>query len=488
MRVAILQYSPRLGELSDNIARADKILRSSLATPPKSSTAAATGATGATVATVAAPPSVASRPATEIDLLVLPELAFSGYNFPSLSAIRPYLEPTAAGPSTQWAKRVAHEYGCVVTVGYPELFTHHPGQDHDTNNLVNGFVHIGSGSNSNGIDKHHASSTSGEEGSNGHSAGDTNIVAYNSLVTVSPTGDIIAHYRKTHLYYTDETWAQESPQGFFTTELTVPPFPRSTNPSATKIKSVPPTATTKGTPTSSALTDSPAFPPNQPTPTPIPQRTKIAWGICMDINPYRFLPHNYPLHEYATHARDHGANMCVLSMAWLSSLSTEDLASAPAEPDWNTFVYWIDRLTPLVLASADADTEADADANARQSESHAAAGGGTSRATATGTTHHQQQQQRERMTTVIFANRTGSEPGANPCGQGEAGVRYAGSSWIGRVGAGGRVEVWGMLGRGEEGVLRVDFSDDDTGPEKFFVLQQRSEGEGEGAEGGEGEE
>ncbi|KAK5185141.1 hypothetical protein LTR16_009880, partial [Cryomyces antarcticus] len=80
------------------------------------------------------------------------------YNFPSLEAIIPFLEPTAAGPTTQWAQATARRFKCHVTVGYPE--------------------------------------TTGEH-------------YYNSAVTVSPAGLVIANYRKSFLYYTDMIWADE---------------------------------------------------------------------------------------------------------------------------------------------------------------------------------------------------------------------------------------------------------------------------------------
>lgn len=137
MRISTLQFSPKLGQVQLNIAHADSLL-------------------------------VNTRP-DEFELLVLPELAFTGYNFTSLQHIRPHLEPTAAGPSTVWARRTAAKFHCVVTVGYPEIIDSPVSQN--------------------------------DGGSSGQ------IVAYNSTVTVAPSDQVLAHYRKTHLYYTDETWA-----------------------------------------------------------------------------------------------------------------------------------------------------------------------------------------------------------------------------------------------------------------------------------------
>ena len=112
---------------------------------------------------------------TNIDLLVLPELAFTGYNHSSLSAIAPYLEPTADGPSTRWAARTAKRLKCTVAVGYPEAF-----EEGNFNTVYDPKI----------------SATS-------------ETIAYNSLVIVDSVGDVVAHYRKSFLYYTDDTWAKE---------------------------------------------------------------------------------------------------------------------------------------------------------------------------------------------------------------------------------------------------------------------------------------
>lgn len=52
----------------------------------------------------------------------------------------------------------------------------------------------------------------------------------------------------------------------------------------------------------------------------------------------------------------------------------------------------------------------------------------------------------EREVVVVVANR---------CGEEEPDALYAGTSWIGRIG-GGKIEAWGLLGRGEESVLVAD--------------------------------
>lgn len=270
--------------------------------------------------------------------------SYTGYNFPSLLSILPYLEPTAAGHSTIWAKATAARYNCIVTVGYPELYTP---------SLVSPTASI-----------------------------DTTI-AYNSTVTVSPTGKILAHYRKTHLYYTDETWAHESPERWLSTPL--------------------------------------AFTPK----TQPEQSVQASFGICMDLNPHKFTA-PWEAYEFASHALASKSEILVLSMAWLTNLSAANLALEPEQPDLATLSYWIERLKPLVEG--------------------------------------------EEEVIAVFANRSGEEPGMNPMGV-EEGVRYAGSSWIGRVGK-GQVRIWGMLGRAEE---KLCFVDTEERPQWVLRIQPKDE-------------
>ena len=42
---------------------------------------------------------------------------------------------------------------------------------------------------------------------------------YNSAITVNVDGKTIANYRKSFLYYSDDTWALEGPDGFFDGEI-----------------------------------------------------------------------------------------------------------------------------------------------------------------------------------------------------------------------------------------------------------------------------
>lgn len=244
MKIATLQLNPTIREVQSNIAKADATL-------------------------------VASPPPTDLDLLVLPELAFTGYNFPSAEAIKPCLEATTAGPSTLWAITTAKRLRCHVIVGYPEL-----------------AIEVDDGST--GVD--------GEVQTirNGTSEKATKEVSYNSTVTISPSGEIIATYRKSFLYYTDESWAQEGRPGFYYGDLG--------------------------------------------------SLGKVAHGICMDINPYQFTA-PYSAFEFANHAVSKEASTIVLSMAWLTHVPLEEILLQPGKPTLETVMYWVQRFIPLLEAS-----------------------------------------------------------------------------------------------------------------------------------------
>lgn len=103
----------------------------------------------------------------EIDLT-----SATGYNFKSLEQISPFLEPSGSGISSLWARTTALKYDCIVAVGYPERVRKEP---------------------------------SGED-------------FYNSLIVVNGEGETVANYRKSSLYYTDESWAKEG-GGFYQGEI-----------------------------------------------------------------------------------------------------------------------------------------------------------------------------------------------------------------------------------------------------------------------------
>lgn len=337
MKIAILQYSPSLPltsttqnnvSIAANFSRAESLLMRE----------------------------ERSGTLNGLDLLVLPELAFAGYNYPSLASIAPYLEPTADGPSTRWAIRTATRLKCTVAVGYPEA----------------------------------ASSSDGDGVGNWNTAydakiaADENTIAYNSLVFVNAEGQVVAHHRKHFLYYTDETWAKEG-SSFFSGVLPIGNMNK---------------------------------------------RVKTAAGICMDINPYKFEA-PWTAYEFANHCRVAKAHLVVLSCAWLTRLSSEELMGEALRPDMDTLTYWVERFRPLLEASGP-----------------------------------------EEEVIVVIANRTGEEGEAPRIGQ----VRYAGSSVIMGLKKSNthedvQVKIWDVMGRAQDGLLIVNTNDH----AKFGVRRQAQE-------------
>lgn len=132
LRIACVQFCPTLGKIEANIAKVNNLL---------------------------------AGVKKDIDLLVLPELSLTGYNFPSAKEIQPYLEIARAGPTFNLASELSARFGCTTIIGYPERFQN---------------------------------------------------TTYNSAMVVDENGNLVYNYRKTHLYETDETWGcSENPDKSF---------------------------------------------------------------------------------------------------------------------------------------------------------------------------------------------------------------------------------------------------------------------------------
>ncbi|KAF7364822.1 hypothetical protein MVEN_00352300 [Mycena venus] len=87
-RIAVVQFQPKIGQVSANIAKARELCRG---IPPRS-----------------------------IDLVCLPEMVFSGYVFENAAAISPYLEYPRIGPTSVFCAELAQRLKCYVVAGYPE--------------------------------------------------------------------------------------------------------------------------------------------------------------------------------------------------------------------------------------------------------------------------------------------------------------------------------------------------------------------------------
>ncbi|PKX97063.1 putative protein N-terminal asparagine amidohydrolase [Aspergillus novofumigatus IBT 16806] len=338
MRIATLQFAPRVGDVEGNIKRADELLNS--------------GVIGAAQAGIES---------LKPDLLVLPELALTGYNFPSLEAIRPFLEPAGKGASASWARETATRLRCKVCVGYPEI----------------------------------------EVAADGESSAQPQEKYYNSLLV-------------TFLYFTDETWASEgsAERGFHSLVFN------------------------NGSAEGDMLT----------------AKVATSFGICMDINPYKFEA-PFTAFEFANRVLDSRSQLVILSMAWTTFMSREELDALADKPDLDTFNYWIQRFWPLVRQKMRHDVDLGSDG---QEAGDA----------------------KEKKIVIVFGNR---------CGE-EGSVRYAGTSAIiaitqrpGVVQDGDtgeelpfdvKILCWDILGATTEGIC---FADTTADPKTVFGLVKRSQ-------------
>lgn len=353
----------------------------------------------------------------------------SGYNFPSLDSIRPYLESAGEGSTGTWARETAKRLKCKVCVGYPEV--------------------------------QRASSV--YEGQPFKPSGELEEEKYyNSLLVVDENGEILHNYRKSFLYYTDVTWAAEgsSDRGFRTVT-----FDSSSNRSST------------------ATTGDNNAVANLPRDEEKTRQIATSFGICMDINPYRFEA-PFTAWELANRVLDSKSQLVIISMAWLSLLSREELDSLADKPDMDTLQYWILRFWPLVERKMAHKTDLDGPNGDKNQNNDPSA---------------------PKKVVIVFANRAGEEEGHGEAQENTSPVRYAGTSAILAVtqrpaesvdddddddvtaagkGKQARLDVkilcWDLLGATEEGIC---FADTTRDPKMVFGLAKRKRsGQSEGSD------
>ncbi|EPS34619.1 hypothetical protein PDE_09583 [Penicillium oxalicum 114-2] len=395
MRIATLQFAPKLGDVEGNITRANELLkRGKVIACDGSSERMEVGIDGL-------------RP----DLLVLPELALTGYNFPSREAIKPFLETAGDGVSFRWACETAKRLHCKVCIGYPEI-------------------------------------ENCREGS-------ASTKYYNSLLVVDESGTVIHNYRKSFLFMTDETWADEGDVELGTCTL---PFSSSNESSKPKMDS--------------SHQNSEEEPACRQVPT--------SFGICMDINPYKFEA-PYKAYEFANRVRDAGSQLVVLSMAWLTHMSQQEMTNLRGKPDMDTFSYWLNRFMPLIEKRMRHVGDIDGDSLRTPDETEI------------------------KRAVLVFANRAGEEPSADDT---KPAARYAGTSTViavtqrTRKAAAGttsglesrekhpagmidleetsedasvidtKIVCWDLLGAAEEGIC---FADTTAEPKMVFRLKRRED-------------
>lgn len=206
---------------------------------------------------------------------------------------------------------------------------------------------------------------------------------------VDEQGAVIHNYRKCFLFFTDDTWASEGnvERGF--KQLSFPSR------------------------TGAGEEDSVA----------------TSFGICMDINPYKFEA-PFTDYEFASRVLGSKSQLVILSMAWVSMLDPLGYKALQGGPDADTFNYWLQRLRPLLEREMQHAQNLDG-----------GVGG-------------------DKRVVVVFANRAGSEPATDPE---KPTVLFAGTSTILAVtqrNGSSELEVeillWDQLGAAEEGVCFAD--------------------------------
>ncbi|GAA5870698.1 hypothetical protein JCM3774_001728 [Rhodotorula dairenensis] len=155
LRTACVQLSPRFKDWDASRARADAL--------------------------------IAGLQPGELDLLVLPEMALTGYCFQSRDDAHQFAEEGDSGPTFRWAAATARRIGCYVLIGLPTV-----------------------------------------ESRTGSNSSEDRRIYHNSVLVVSPAGTLVDTYHKTFLYgeltndRADYLWA-DAGAGFMVLELPFPP-------------------------------------------------------------------------------------------------------------------------------------------------------------------------------------------------------------------------------------------------------------------------
>ncbi len=102
----------------------------------------------------------------ELDVILFPEMCFTGYCFTSKEDIKPYTEEATKGKTFEYCASLAKKTNSYIMCGYPELYI-----DPETNKES----------------------------------------FYNSAYVIDRQGNLVLNYRKHYLYETDHKWAEEGP-------------------------------------------------------------------------------------------------------------------------------------------------------------------------------------------------------------------------------------------------------------------------------------
>ncbi|SPO28141.1 related to NTA1 - Amidase [Ustilago trichophora] len=267
---------------------------------------------------------ISDRDSNPIHLVVLPELALTGYVFTSRQDIDPLLEDAASfqappplpspsasptsiesspssfitacidscasssQPSLTLASHLAQQLHCYVVIGFPERSSHAP-SNVSSSPPTNVKGMIGPAFDARPQDVRNAEISADE----GVSVGAPSGRAFNSAALLAPDGSLQHVFRKHFLFDTDRVWASEG-GGFEAIHL--------------------------------------------------PTLGNVCVAICMDLNPFEFRT-PFESCELASFCVDRNVDLLVMPMAWL--LPKDEHDRIDQKPSLSTINYWAMRCMPF---------------------------------------------------------------------------------------------------------------------------------------------
>lgn len=251
---------------------------------------------------------IAERKMLPIDLLVLPELALTGYVFEDWQEIEPLLEDARLFKNDRGAAVVANEEeetisafiaSCKTACGssaQPSLALASHLAQYLHCHVVIGFPELGSYRTSISLPAFDAR----PEDIQPTSSPDDHDRAFNSAALFSPGGNLLHVFRKHFLYETDDVWASEGP-GFQSIAL--------------------------------------------------PGLGNVCIAICMDLNPYKFVT-EFQKCELATFCVENDVDLLVMPMAWLLPKDEQQ----GEKTSLSTVNYWALRCLPFFEKPTNGDS------------------------------------------------------------------------------------------------------------------------------------
>lgn len=246
-----------------------------------------------------------------IDVLLLPEMAFSGYCFDDVAHVRTVLE-SDEGATVEWCKRHAVRLQCTLVCGYPRSV------------VENDEASRG---------QHPATTSDGASGD------ESSEKRYNAVVVVGPDGAVIAHYHKSFLYCIDKTWADEG-AGFMW--IPIPNAGRGGGGSGNDGGGGEDDGGGGDGGDGGDSGDEGSGDEDEGG-----NEVLASLGICMDINPREFEA-PWRAYELANACLKHGSSVLLFSSAWTNKHPDDDPATVPPVNRNEILTYWLNRLVPLV--------------------------------------------------------------------------------------------------------------------------------------------